>query len=108
VDRQHRVLVCALQLLTRVLSSLHRSSRTGAGHVSRLFGLIQWILADRSGDQFPQCSSGIITGDPKRESGLPHSERGRGMSVDYINAGHGRSQSSSRRSGTSYHDFVKG
>jgi nuclear pore complex protein Nup205 len=33
VDRQHRVLVCALQLLTRVLSSLHRSSRTGAGHV---------------------------------------------------------------------------
>lgn len=34
VDRQHRVLVCALQLLTRVSSSLHRSSRTGAGHVS--------------------------------------------------------------------------
>jgi nuclear pore complex protein Nup205 len=34
VDRQHRVLVCALQLLVRVLSSLHRSSRTGAGHVS--------------------------------------------------------------------------
>jgi nuclear pore complex protein Nup205 len=33
VDRQHRVLVCALQLLTRVSSSLHRSSRTGAGHV---------------------------------------------------------------------------
>ena len=36
VDRQHRVLVCALQLLTRTLSSLHRSSRTGAGHVSVL------------------------------------------------------------------------
>lgn len=34
VDRQHRVLVCALQLLVRVLSSLHRSTRTGAGHVS--------------------------------------------------------------------------
>lgn len=37
MDRQHRVLVCALQLLTRVLSSLHRSSRTGAGHVSGPF-----------------------------------------------------------------------
>lgn len=34
IDRSHRVLVCALQLLVRVLSSLHRSSRTGAGHVS--------------------------------------------------------------------------
>ncbi|OCF43796.1 nuclear pore complex protein Nup205 [Kwoniella heveanensis CBS 569] len=32
VARQHRVLVCSLQLLSRVLSSLHRSSRSGAGH----------------------------------------------------------------------------
>nr|XP_018266519.1 nuclear pore complex protein Nup205 [Kwoniella dejecticola CBS 10117]OBR88677.1 nuclear pore complex protein Nup205 [Kwoniella dejecticola CBS 10117] len=32
VARQHRVLVCSLQLLTRVLSSLHRSARSGAGH----------------------------------------------------------------------------
>lgn len=32
VTRQQRVLVCALQLLARALSSLHRSSRSGAGH----------------------------------------------------------------------------
>ncbi|WWC66972.1 uncharacterized protein I206_100879 [Kwoniella pini CBS 10737] len=32
IARQHRVLVCSLQLLTRALSSLHRSSRSGAGH----------------------------------------------------------------------------
>ncbi|WVQ93947.1 hypothetical protein IAU59_001025 [Kwoniella sp. CBS 9459] len=32
VARQHRVLVCSLQLLSRVLSSLHRSARSGAGH----------------------------------------------------------------------------
>ncbi|KAK6905036.1 hypothetical protein I203_105855 [Kwoniella mangroviensis CBS 8507] len=30
--RQHRVLICSLQLLARVLSSLHRSARSGAGH----------------------------------------------------------------------------
>ncbi|WVQ79550.1 hypothetical protein IAT38_001649 [Cryptococcus sp. DSM 104549] len=32
VSRQHRVLLCSLQLLVRVLSSLHKSSRSGAGH----------------------------------------------------------------------------
>ncbi|KAK4687817.1 hypothetical protein P7C73_g2307, partial [Tremellales sp. Uapishka_1] len=32
VSRQHRILICALQLLIRVLSSLHKSSRSGAGH----------------------------------------------------------------------------
>ncbi|WVR03296.1 hypothetical protein IAU60_000287 [Kwoniella sp. DSM 27419] len=32
VTRQHRVLICSLQLLVRVLSSLHRSPRSGAGH----------------------------------------------------------------------------
>lgn len=32
VERQHRVLVASLQLLTRVLSSLHKSARSGAGH----------------------------------------------------------------------------
>ena len=32
VTRQHRVLICALQLVTRTLASLHRSSRSGAGH----------------------------------------------------------------------------
>ncbi|WWC85669.1 uncharacterized protein L201_000535 [Kwoniella dendrophila CBS 6074] len=32
VARQHRVLICSLQLLVRVLSSLHRSARSGAGH----------------------------------------------------------------------------
>lgn len=36
VERQHRVLVASLQLLTRVLSSLHKSARSGAGHVSPL------------------------------------------------------------------------
>ena len=30
--RQHRVVICALQLVTRALSSLHRSARSGAGH----------------------------------------------------------------------------
>ncbi|ORY22986.1 nucleoporin Nup186/Nup192/Nup205 [Naematelia encephala] len=30
--RQHRVLICALQLLVRTLSSLHKSTRSGAGH----------------------------------------------------------------------------
>ncbi|WRT63517.1 uncharacterized protein IL334_000422 [Kwoniella shivajii] len=32
IARQHRVLICSLQLLTRVSSSLHRSARSGAGH----------------------------------------------------------------------------
>nr|XP_031859912.1 uncharacterized protein CI109_004761 [Kwoniella shandongensis]KAA5526984.1 hypothetical protein CI109_004761 [Kwoniella shandongensis] len=32
ITRQHRILICSLQLLTRVLSSLHKSSRSGAGH----------------------------------------------------------------------------
>ena len=32
VTRQHRVLICALQLVSRTLASLHRSSRSGAGH----------------------------------------------------------------------------
>lgn len=36
VERQHRVLVASLQLLARVLSSLHKSARSGAGHVSPL------------------------------------------------------------------------
>lgn len=34
VLRQHRVLIYALQLLSRVLSSLQQSARSGAGHVS--------------------------------------------------------------------------
>ncbi len=33
--RQHRVLINALQLFARTLASLHKSTRTGAGHVSR-------------------------------------------------------------------------
>ncbi|KAK8844631.1 hypothetical protein IAR55_006478 [Kwoniella newhampshirensis] len=37
--RQHRILVCSLQLLTRTLSSLHKSSRSGAGHVRGL----RWV-----------------------------------------------------------------
>lgn len=36
VIRQHRVLIYALQLIVRVLSSLSKSSRSGAGHVSHL------------------------------------------------------------------------
>lgn len=39
VARQHRVLICALQLLARTLSSLHKSGRSGAGHVSLNRGL---------------------------------------------------------------------
>jgi nuclear pore complex protein Nup205 len=35
VIRQHRVLIYALQLLVRVLSSLKTSTRSGAGHVCR-------------------------------------------------------------------------
>jgi len=34
VQRQHRVLICALQLIARTLASLRKSPRSGAGHVS--------------------------------------------------------------------------
>lgn len=37
MSRQHRVLICILQLISRTLASLHRSPRTGAGHALSFF-----------------------------------------------------------------------
>lgn len=37
ISRQHRVLICILQLLSRTLASLHKSPRSGAGHALSFF-----------------------------------------------------------------------
>lgn len=60
VSRQHRVLISILQLVSRVLSSLYKSSRSGAGHALGFFNAHRdsIILLIREAQQTPS-STGI-------------------------------------------------
>ncbi|WVW81644.1 hypothetical protein I302_103639 [Kwoniella bestiolae CBS 10118] len=63
IARQHRVLICSLQLLTRVLSSLHRSARSGAGHAlsflnahrESILGLLREAQQNISSTSIEEC-----------------------------------------------------
>ena len=88
ITRQHRVVISALQLVVRALSSLHRSARSGAGHVSSRMGMILKFPGSQLYQRPSECYPLPPAGKPAEHQSDGH----RRVQVDHLFACTGISQ----------------